>query len=387
MALLAGAATVVFVLPVYLSGALAVQLTDELRFGPTGLGVAVAVFFGAGAVASVPLGRLADRLGAVLTVRVSAAIAGIVSVGIATTARSWTALVAWLAVGSAANALGQPGVNRLLINRIPNARQGVAFGVKQSAPPAASMLAGLSVPLVAATVGWRWAFALAGPAALGIAVAAGRRPPRPVRSSAGSEGRTKLRDPRLLLLLAVAFGLGNVASAPLPTFFVASAVDAGVSGEFAGALLAIGSVVAISVRIVAGVTSDRLPSGHLYLCAGMLGCGSLGIALLTAGQPVLMAIGVIVAMAGTWGYNGVFLYAVIRTYRDTPGAATGALMPGAMMGATTGPLLFGMVVDGFSYPVAWGLSVATAVLAAGGMVIGARQLSAASRRRAPSASA
>jgi len=45
-------------------------------------------------------------------------------------------------------------------------------GAKQSSGPYATLLAGPSVPLVALTVGWRWAFVLAAPGAMAL-VAAG----------------------------------------------------------------------------------------------------------------------------------------------------------------------------------------------------------------------
>ena len=171
--LVGGLATVVGQLPVFLIGAMAVQITDDLLFGTAALGVAVAMFRVAGAVTSSYLGGLADRIGAVASLRFAALISIVASVGIAATATSWLTLVAWLMLGATANVLAQPAANRLLVRTVPATRQGIAFGVKQSAPPAASMLAGVSVPVIALTVGWRWAYLVGAALAIVVLIGAG----------------------------------------------------------------------------------------------------------------------------------------------------------------------------------------------------------------------
>ncbi|GAA2566765.1 hypothetical protein GCM10010435_45200 [Winogradskya consettensis] len=47
--------TIACSVPVFLIGGLAVQTDDELKFSPAGLGLAVPAYFGAGALASVPI--------------------------------------------------------------------------------------------------------------------------------------------------------------------------------------------------------------------------------------------------------------------------------------------------------------------------------------------
>src|SRR4029453_10793467 len=75
--------------------------------------------------------------------------------------RSRWSVVAILTVGAAANALGQLASNSSLAQHVPARRQGLSFGVKQAAIPICTLLAGASVPIVALTLGWRWAFVLA----------------------------------------------------------------------------------------------------------------------------------------------------------------------------------------------------------------------------------
>ena len=60
------------VLPVFLLGGLAVQMGDDLHFTPAGLGLAVSVYFGVSALASVPSGGLVERYGPAVVARAAA---------------------------------------------------------------------------------------------------------------------------------------------------------------------------------------------------------------------------------------------------------------------------------------------------------------------------
>ncbi len=96
---LGGAVTIVCILPLFLTGAMAVQLMDELAFGSGALGLVVAMWRATGAAMSPLLGRLCDRMGAIQSIRLSAGIAAITAFGIAATADRFVVLVAWLMVG------------------------------------------------------------------------------------------------------------------------------------------------------------------------------------------------------------------------------------------------------------------------------------------------
>lgn len=370
---LGGAATVVGVLPVFLAGAMAVQLTADLNFGLAGLGAAVAIFRATGALTSVHLGRLADRLGSTWSIRLASSVAAIGSLGIAATATSWATLVAWLIFISSANSLAQPAANRLLIRNVRADKLGSAFGVKQSAPPLASMLAGLSVPLIALTFGWRWAYVAAAALSLVVILAAGRRPSAATPVSQDKQ-RPKLDAGRSIVLLAAAFGLATIASSAIPVFYVDAAAKAGQPVQTAGAILAAASVAAIIVRLTAGILSDRFPSGHLRLCAALLAVGTCGLGLLATSDPSMMAVGVVVGLAGAWGLNGVFWFALVRAHPTTPGAVTGAVAPGGLLGTTIGPIMFGLIADNVTHGAAWLAAACVGLLGVFGMLLGARLL-------------
>lgn len=380
---IASLVTVAGSLPVFFTAAMAVQVSGDLDFGTVGIGSAVAMFFGTMAITSMYLGRVADRLGATRSLRIASIAAGVSALGIATTASAWWVLAGWLIVSGTAASLAQPAANRLLINRIRGARLGTAFGLKQSAPPTASMLAGLSVPVIALTVGWRWSFVAAGVAALGVAIAVGPPPASaPTRIARRERPRlARLRNPGTLLVLAVGFGLGFASNSAVLAFFVDTATRSGMSSSAAGLVFAASSLAAIVVRVVAGVASDRLTFRPLRLCAALLAAGAVGVALLATGGPGLLTVGGVLAIAGTWGFPGVFWFAVIRAYPHAPGRITGAMAPAAV-GGVLGPVGFGVLAANLNDEVAWWATAATALLAALAMLFGARRLASDAQRPA-----
>ena len=146
------------VLPTFLTGALAVQMRQDLGFGTAALGLAAAAFFFAAAATSFGFGRSAERLGPVRSMQLSSALSATVLLAVAVLAHSYAALLAILAIGGLANGLVQPAANLYVARVVRYDRQGLAFAVKQSAIPIATVLGGLAVPLLGLTVGWRWAF-------------------------------------------------------------------------------------------------------------------------------------------------------------------------------------------------------------------------------------
>lgn len=382
--MIGGSATVIGSLPALLTGVLAPQVSAALSFGVAGLGAAFAVQSGVGALTSVPLGRLVDRLGATRSIRLAMITTAIVSLGIAAVARSFVVLVLLLAVGACAKRMIEPAANRLLINNVGDHRLGLAFGLKQSAPPAAVMLAGSSVPLAAMTWGWPSAYVVAGAMALLVVAAVQRR--RSVVNPASAESSASSRVPTAgdpepessrrrstLIVLSVAFGLANGASVTVPVFYVSAAVAAGATPTAAGAVLAAASIVALVVRLALGVVTDRLTGGHLRLCAVMLGAGAGGFSLLATGRTTLVTAGVVLALAGAWGFSGVFWFTLVRSNPAAPGRITGRIAPGALVANSASPLVFGLIAGNYTYALGWVFAGLMAGLAAIGMLVGERR--------------
>lgn len=350
------------VLPVFLTGALSVQMRQELHFSTSGLGGAIAVFFGASALTSVLAGRMAEVLGPTRAMRIACAAGALSSLGIASLARSWGSLVALLALGGSANAFAQPSTNLLLARTIPVHRRGLAFGMKQGAIPIATLIGGLAVPFIALTVGWRWAFA----GAAALAVVAGWVLPRFRHEERDVTQEQPREDVSIgpLVVLGVGAGLGAAAAGSLGGFLVASGVALGLTKSTAGLLLAGGSAVNFVTRIATGHAADRRGGGHFRSVAVMLAVGAGGYALLSTGATPLFVVGSLIAFGAGWGWPSVFHYAVVWNNPAAPGAATGITQTGVYVGGFSGPLIFGSLVDRWSYGVAWNAAAVTVLLAA-----------------------
>lgn len=372
-------------LPLFLVGAVSVQIRADLHFGETALGVAVGTYLVAGALASVAAGRMVERIGAVRGMRLAAVLSASALAGIAAFARSWGALVALLALGGVAGAAAQPGSNLLIARAVSRGRQGTAFGIKQSAIPASMLLGGVAVPTVALTVGWRWAFVGAAALALASVATVPRRPALrpPERSTddpalgdfAAQDTDDSPETPKGLWALAVAGGLGAAPANTLGAFLVASAVDAGVAEGAAGLLFAAGAATGLVARVTGGMVIDRLGrTDALPAVRWMLAGGAVGFALLAVHAAPLLVPGTLLAYGLGWGWPGLFNLSVVARHPSAPAAATGVTQTGIYLGAVTGPLVFGVLADHLGFGWGWTFSLA-ATLAAAVMV------SAVARRR------
>jgi predicted MFS family arabinose efflux permease len=359
------------VLPPFLTGGLAVQMRAELGFGAAALGIAVSLFFTTQAFASAPCGRIVERLGPRRGMQAAALGSAASLLCIALFASSWNGLIGFLVLGGLANAVAQVAANLALARGVRVERQGLAFGMKQAAIPAATLLSGLAVPLVGTTVGWRWAFIGCALGALAIACMMPKTTESQVRHHTSERGGDMRPAP--LILLAVGIGLGSAAAVPLGTFIVESGVAAGLRVEFAGLLLAAGGGVGIAVRLALGWLADRRPAGHLGIVAVMLVAGTVGFVLLATGAGWLFALGTLLAFGAGWGWHGLFNFAVVKYNPNAPAAATGITQTGAAAGSATGPFLFGLILESTSYGTAW-LSAGAAALFAVAAILAGRWL-------------
>ncbi|MFG1915884.1 MFS transporter [Micromonospora sp. NPDC048898] len=366
--------TVACVLPVFLLGGLAVQMGTDLGFSPAGLGLAVAVYFGVSALASVPSGRLVERYGPALVARCGILLAAGSTLAVAAFARSYPMLVGLLALSAAANALGQLASNAALAQHVPARRQGLSFGVKQAAIPASTLLAGLAVPTFALTVGWRWAFVAAAVAALTALPAVPRQLPDPARPSGAS--RTG-RATAALVVLGAAATLAAAAANALGTFLVDSAAARGLSPGLAGLTLTLGGAACMTARVGAGWLADRRDTGHIAVIAAMLVVGAAGLVLLALTGSVPLVAGVVLGFGLGWAWPGLMNFAVVRLHPQSPATATSITQTGVYAGGCLGPLSLGPLAAHFGYPAMWNVAAVAMLFAAALMLVGGRLLTAA----------
>jgi MFS family permease len=356
--------TTVGLAPAVALGALAALVRPDLGFSEAQLGVAIAVFFGSSAVASVPAGRLAEAWGPLRAARRAAYLGMAALLGIGLLATSWASLLPFMVVAGAGNALAQVATNGLVADVVPAERNGLGFGIKQSAGPLASLAAGVSVPAIGLTLGWRWTFVTAAALALPAVLAIGRDRSPTVRRTGRGSAHLAGRRTRLAMLAAVA-ALGAGAVNCLNGFYVVSAVSQHVDVAAAGVYFAVGGLSGIVVRVVGGWWSDHARFDRLSLATVMLGVGAAAfLALAHLGTGFLLPATVLAFGAG-WGWNGLVLAAVVDAYPEAPSAATGVTQAGLYGGAVALPVIFGFVAQYGGYPAAWtaaAVSLASAAL-------------------------
>lgn len=358
-------------LPPFLLGGLVLQIRTDLRFSEATLGMLVAFYYAAAAAVSRIGGRMADNVGATRVLRVAIVATALVLAGMGL-APHWWFLPPLLAIAGMAQSTIQPASNLLAIAAVPH-RLGLAFGIKQSAAPAAIVLAGVAVPSVALTVGWRWAFL--GGAAVGLCVVPliPRLPNH--RPGPGTGTLTPRSERSTLRLLALTLGLGAGAATSLGAFAVLSGVrHAGFTETEAALAFAGGSALSIVARMWIGFHADRSPAAGMPLVAGMLFVGAGGFFLLATGQPVLFLLGVALAFSAGWGWPGLFNLCIVRANPVAPGSATGITQVGAYLGCVVGPVLFGLIVDRGHDAGAWMVTGMSAVAAGIAAIVGGRHL-------------
>lgn len=411
------AALVTGLLASFLVGAFGVEITAELGTGPALIGRAVSAFFLTAAVSSVVGGRIVDRIGARTGYRIGLAAVAVSGLSAGLLVRSGWHLVVALAIGGVAIAFIDPSIARTIIGAVAPARQGTAFGVKESAVAVASMTAGVALPLLAGRAGWQVPFLAVAAIAILLAVvipagidpvhrAVRRTPPLAVPSSAAgspaSPGHAEASDPtgvpeaaapgepvarggngRALALLAVAAGLAGGSGAVVATYLVTAGVAAGLPQGRAALLLSLGSVVSIGVRLAAGWQADRLMGGPLKLLAGLLVAGTVGIAALAlaaslsgAGTEVavatplvvaLLIVGAVLALGPGWGWSALVFLVAVRLSPGRPAQSSGAMVAGLGGGGAVLPLVAGDLVERLGFAGAWS-AVAACMAAAVALV-------------------
>lgn len=356
-------------LPVFMVGSLGSFIRADVGIDTGTLGIAVAATFAASSLFAMYGGRLGERLGPFRTLRIAMCALGAVTIAIPLLgATSWVSFFVLMVLLGITMTAVQPAANIAIFEHVPADRQGLGFGVKQSAPRLATMLAGLAVPALALTVGWKWAFILTGIAAVLIAVwlPVGRWQERPrvvpTRFRRG-RGEGLLRGD--LLVLAAGLTFSGAAATTMGIFLVDTAVAAGIRPGAAGILLAVGSAVSIVARLGVGTVVDRGLVRPFPLMVGLILCGALAGALFAyGGSPSVVVLATLIGFAGGWGWNGLIVYVVVRLHPRSPGEASGLSQAAISLGGVIGPASFGLVTTAFSLREAWALMTLSSLIGA-----------------------
>ena len=342
-------------LPVFLVGATFLQLQQEIELTTTGLGVATALFFLTASIASPSLGRVVERIGWRVAIRVNSVSSALILVAIARFATSAASLSILLVAGGAVYGLANPAANKALAELVEPDRRGLMFGLKHAGIPSSTLLAGLAVPTIALTVGWRFAFALGALLLpiIWVLLSLDRDEPIDLTSFKGPCRSATPMTTLQIAALATAAGLATWAAVSLSTFLVTAAVDATLSEAGAGLLLFVGSLASISARVVAGVITDRKRSRGFVGLAVLMGTGSLVFGVLSGSSGSWFVGLVLLAFSTGWGWPGLMTYTVVNANIETPAASSAITQAGVFLGAGIGPLVLGWLIANVSQAASW----------------------------------
>ncbi|MEX5262291.1 MFS transporter [Kocuria sp. CPCC 205263] len=338
--------TVLTNMPVFLLGALATEITATIHVPAYGVGLAVGIYWAAAALTSACAGVIGRGLSE-KGMGIAAVLLAVLSLaGSASWIPSWPWLIVWASLGGLGNGLGHPSSNHLLVTHIPASSRGLAFGVKQAAVPLTGMVAGVSIPLVALTLGWPVAFILM--AVLGVLVlipTALTRATPTAEGAARSAAQLERHVRRALVLMATmtmfAAGAANSALA----FAVIGALERGIAVGPAGVLLAIGSASGALTRIVVGRVVDRGGVSALPLIQAAIVACVVGLALMAIPATWSYMVGFLLAAGLGWGWPGLVHFLVSHMAPGATAAATGIVQTGTYIGNTIGPVLTGVVLS------------------------------------------
>lgn len=350
--------------PPFLVGTIAIQIAGTIAFSAGQLGLAVAGYYAFSAAFSPLGGRLVQRWGATPSMRL-ACLGATLGLSAVALADDGVTVVVALSLLGLPNALVQPAANQVLSDTVPARRQGVAFGLVQSAIPSATLLSGALLALFHSGESWRTAVWTVAALTLGAQLLV-RAPQAPaVRRD---DVRAPLGPPvggaPLMAALVVGAVLASMAATSLPSFVASSGATRGLTPGEVAAVQVTGSLACIALRVLASWRGSLLEGWRVLVgVAAMLAVGSLGFGLLATPSAALFCVGVVVAYAFGWGWNGLFNLSVSRARAGRVSAATGLTQGGVFLGGVLGPLLFAGVLDLQGVGAAW-LVVAVGALAA-----------------------
>lgn len=151
------AVTVLTSLPVFLPGAANGLISAELGWSSARMGAVLAVYWLASLAGAVASKRTAlpTAVERTMAFALCATCLGLFCAAVEPVVGLWGSS----AVGGFTYGYTQPHTNALLMRRCAPRLRALAFGLKQAAVPAATLLASMAVPLLAGPAGWRVVFA------------------------------------------------------------------------------------------------------------------------------------------------------------------------------------------------------------------------------------
>lgn len=363
------AALAIAVAPLFVIGVLSVPIRHEFDESRASLGLAVSAFMGAAVLCAPISGRLVDRHGVNVVLRL-----GIISVlasdlWVGVFASGSTQLRIGMALGGVGLSLVDAGSTIDVKHEVQSDAQAMAFGIKETAGPLTTLLGGLLIIPLATATSWRVIFLIYAALAAGLLVVDLALDRDHGRRSSISGDPLAFEPMSRARAVAVAVALAMVGVTAVTTYGVDAAVVSGMTAQRAGLWITIGSIGAIVTRMVTALVASRSEPRGAAIVPLLVLLGGCGHVLLALGPDALMGWAEMIALVFGWGWGGVLFLYVIRLFPIRSGRAMGTVFMGAYAGGVVGPPIFGWITDHMGFSAAWLLSALSMGVAAAILIV------------------
>lgn len=353
--------TVITSTPVFLSGAANNLIRKDIGLGTGAIGILFSLYW----MGSLFGSYISRRNNSSLSIDKSVGLSVLITSIALTLMCIYPQVGMWLGamIGGVVYGYSQPYTNFLLMRRCSTSIQGFAFGLKQAAIPAATLLCSLAIPVIAVPLGWRNLFGLIALFAFIYAILALIFSRNSVPEEKNTSKINKLPLNWHLSMLALVGALGAMIGNSLGGFLITSLTHGGFALVTASLIAAIASISNIFVRVIAGIVTDRTNVSPPRLLVFMFIIGVVGTILLTRSSHPAQIIGAILAYGGGWGWAGLLHYVTGLAYPRREKQATAVSQMGVSIGAASGPLLFGWLFSVLDSTQAWWIVTIAGLLA------------------------
>lgn len=349
-------------------GVMAPFIIEELDISRSQFGGLVTAIAGITAVSGPLAGGLVDRIGGRRVITMLAATTSLSAVLIAQSS-GYIWLVGAGALSGLANAASNPSTNSLIAYHEPLGNRGLTMGIKQSGVQCAYFAVGLTLPVLATSIGWRSSIAILALPALLVAAGAAVTFPARIPIARKSRGPANFSHSSSVKWIAIYAVLMGWAGSAVTTFLALYAQEElGFEATSGGAAVATVGLFGVASRIGAAHLVEKLT--HFGMPLALLAIGSaFGLAVLALAPGVssrLLWPAATVLGATLMAWNAVAnLAAISLNAIHDAGKASGYINMGFMAGSAIGPTAFGALVDHTgSYSAGWFSLSAICIVAA-----------------------
>lgn len=349
-------------------GSLSPFFVGTLGLTKTELGAAFTAMMLGSALFMTPAGVIVDRFGERKVIFCAGLCMGLALIaGSAIATYPW--LIASLFVVGVCYAPTTPAGGHAILSWFRHDR-GLAMGIRQTGVPVGAALGGVVLPALAARMGYRGAFVVAGLVCIAcctIATAIYREQSdeagEPQRMGAILHGLADVvRDPRVVYATLACMVLVGAQSC-MNAFVALTAVSDGLPVAIAALTFACGQIAAAVGRLVWGVASDAVFGGDrilpIVIVSLLMALAAVAIAMIGPGHALLLFAAVaLMGMTGA-GWNGLYAAALAEmggTRRA--GTVLGVGLTAIFVAGSLSTPLFGAVADAHGLRASWlGLAV------------------------------